>query len=81
MNFIVEAIEEYDPKLLKFTIELDAAKSAVRVSDENIRTQIRNISIGIEEIRQELTHLQKGAVDPMDKYPKVSWRVDSRQLK
>ena len=42
MNFIVEIVEETDPDLMKFVLELEEVRKAAKVNDENLRGQIRN---------------------------------------
>ena len=72
MNFIVEIIEETDPDLMKFVLELEEVKKAAKVNDENLRGQIRNISNSIDEIKQELKHYSdESKIDSYERYHKV----------
>ena len=72
MHFIVDVIEEIEPDLLKFVIELEEVRKAAKVNDETVRGQIRNISNSIDEIKQELKHYSdESKIDSYERYHKV----------
>ncbi|KAI6658500.1 Protein diaphanous-like protein 3 isoform X2 [Oopsacas minuta] len=72
MNFIVEVIEGVEPDLLKFVLELEEVRMAAKVNDENLRSQIRNMSNCIDEVRQELKHYSdESKIDSYERYHKV----------
>ena len=72
MNFIVDVIEGVEPDLMKFVIELEEVRKAAKVNDETLRTQIRNISNSIDEIKQELKHYSdESKIDSYERYHKV----------
>ena len=72
MNFIVDIIEGIEPDLLKFVIELEEVRKAAKVNDEALRSQIRNISNNIDEIKQELKYYSdESKIDSYERYHKV----------
>ena len=81
MNFIVEIIEEAEPDLLKFVLELEEVKKAAKVNDENLRSQIRNVSNSIDEIKQELKHYSdESKLEHYERYHKVNLLVNAYLL-
>ena len=81
MNFIVEIVEETDPDLMKFVLELEEVRKAAKVNDENLRGQIRNISNSIDEIKQELKHYSDDSkIDSYERYHKVIYWIYSTKF-